>query len=264
MREIKVFFVCILVCFALCSLQTTPLLAQDGLSAEELAKANNPLANMTALNLQNYYRPTLYGVPDEVSNTFWMRFATTAGKWLIRISLPISTVPPNDSSNTSGLGDIDAFAAYTFIQTPKNTVGIGPLLVAPTAGHDALGTGKWQLGGALVAFSSFNKTVQGGGLITYQASVGGDDDRDDTAVLAIQPFFFFQMGGGTYLRSAPVAAFDLKNDRYVIPFGLGIGKVLKSEKIVFNIFLEPQYTLFHRGVGQPSLQFLVGLNMQFM
>lgn len=35
------------------------------------AAANNPLANMTSFQLQNYYAPELYGLPDETSNTAW-------------------------------------------------------------------------------------------------------------------------------------------------------------------------------------------------
>jgi hypothetical protein len=35
-----------------------------GISASQLSNANNPLADMDALNFQNYYSPSLYGVPN--------------------------------------------------------------------------------------------------------------------------------------------------------------------------------------------------------
>ena len=85
----------------------------------------------------------------------------------------------------------------------------------------------------------------------------------DTSVLAVQIFGMWQIGGGTYLRSAPISTFDLKSGDYSVPFGLGIGKVTKVDNIVFNLFIEPQFTFLHQGTGQPALQIFIGLNMQF-
>jgi hypothetical protein len=95
------------------------------------ANANNPLANMVALNVQNYYVPSLYGA-DESANTAWLRYAL--GRFLLRASLP----------------------------------------------------------------------------------------------------------------------------------GFGVGKVVRSGNTVFNMFIEPQYTVLHDGVGQPEFQILAALNLQFV
>ena len=83
-------------------------------------------------------------------------------------------------------------------------------------------------------------------------------------MLVAQPFWFWQLGGGTYLRTAPVWSFDLANGNYAIPFGFGIGQVVATPAIVFNIFLEPQFTVLHSGVGQPALQLFVGFNTQLV
>jgi hypothetical protein len=32
---------------------------------------------------------------------------------------------------------------------------------------------------------------------------------------------------------------------------------------VFNIFIEPQFTILHNGTGQPAFQLFTALNMQF-
>ena len=73
-----------------------PARAQEDSSAQTadatLANANNPLANMVAFNIQNYYYAALYGT-DETANTAWLRYAQPFGKWLMRASLPIQTVP---------------------------------------------------------------------------------------------------------------------------------------------------------------------------
>ena len=96
-----------------------------------------------------------------------------------------------------------------------------------------------------------------------QWSVGGDEDRADTGILAVQPFLFVQLGAGTYLRTAPLWFYNLETDDYNIPFGFGLGKVVKAGNVVYNIFLEPQFTVLHEGVGQPALQVFTALNLQF-
>lgn len=57
--------------------------------------------------------------------------------------------------------------------------------------------------------------------------------------------------------------FDLENDTYNVPIGLGVGKVIPTEKIVFNFIFEPQFTILSKGPGQPEFQLFMGLNMQF-
>jgi hypothetical protein len=243
----------------------TPLSAQEGPSAEELKKANNPLANMIAFNIQNYYASRLYGLPDDMTNIFWLRYAQPVGRVLIRASLPVNTFPTGQTDPKSGLGDFNIFGAYLATPGDASTqFGIGPLLAAPTASDDALGSGKWQGGAAVVVFAAPSAQIQYGGLITWQASFAGDKARANTNLLVLQPFGFWQLGGGTYLRTAPLWIFNLESHDYNVPVGFGIGRVVKVGNIVFNIFLEPQYTMLHEGAGQPAFQIFTGLNMQFI
>lgn len=235
------------------------------------AQANNPLANMTALNFQNYYIPKLTNAPDDAYlNNAWVRFAKpiSEGKFLLRVSAPITTIgtpdPTTGSVNTiNGLGDINAFISYNFISKPTATVGIGPLVSAPTATEQALGLEKWQGGLAFVAFIAKSPVFQFGGLITWQTSIGGDAGKPDANLAAVQPFYFFQLGKGTYLRGAPIWVFDIENDSYHVPLALGIGKVVKVSNTVFNLFIEPQYSILHQGT-QPQFQILTGINLQFL
>jgi hypothetical protein len=252
--------------FLVCAVR--PLMAQqelgEGPSASDEANANNPLADIKAFNIQNYYYSKLYGLDDEVANTFWLRAAVPTGRVLWRLSIPFSTVPtPGSPDSEVGLGDMQLFAAYLAVQKPTFTFGIGPQLAMPTAASDALGTGKWQGGLAAVAFAVPDPRFQVGGLVLWQTSFAGDDDREDTNGLAIQPFAFWQLGGGTYLRSAPIWAFNLETGNYNVPFGFGIGQVVAVGRTVFNIFIEPQWTILHDGVGQPAFGLYTALNMQF-
>jgi len=228
------------------------------------ADANNPLAKTQAFNVHDYYIPTMSEAPDQTANTFWLRYAQPVGKFLVRASLPVSRVPSADGSTASGLGDFNAFAAYLFDTKPGTSFGVGPQITAPTATADETGTGKWQGGLAAVYFDATSPAVQWGGLVTWQAAFAGDADRPGTSVLAVQPFFFLQMGKGLYARSTAVMVFDLKNDTYAVPVGLGIGKVVPTKSAVFNVFVEPQFTVLSRGARQPELQVFVGFNTQFL
>lgn len=226
-------------------------------------QANNPLASIKTVNMHNYYVPNLSGMPDATSNTMWFRYAQPVGNFLVRASLPLPTVPTSDQTSISGIGDLNTFATYLAIKNAKTTLGVGPLIAVPTATNAALGSGKWQAGVALVAFQVVSPQLQLGGLITWQTSFAGDEDRSQTNLMATQFFGIWQLGSGVYLRSSGIMQFNLESGDYIVPFGMGIGRVLKAEKLVFNIFAEPQFTVLYEGTGQPLLQFFFGLNTQF-
>ncbi|MBQ26438.1 hypothetical protein [Alcanivorax sp.] len=240
-----------------------------GNTGSAAAQANNPLADMTAFNIQDYYIGELTE-SDESANQGWFRFATPFSvgnsNWLFRASLPINTFPtaPRGGKET-GVGDLNVFAAY-LIDTgnPAISFGVGPQLTAPTAGKDELGSEKWSAGFANVLFNASSPTFQYGYLLTWQESFAGDDGREDVNAGAFQPFAFYQLGGGNYLRAAPIWVYNFENDNYSMPLGIGAGKVIKKDKTVYNIFVEPQFSVADKGPNQPEWQIFLGFNMQFM
>lgn len=242
---------------------TGEAVSAEKLTDEEKAQANNPLAATSALNFQNFYAPALYGVPDMSINTMWIRTAFPAGRTLTRASLPLATRPYSGSEYKSGLGDFNVFTAYMFLSNSKTNLGVGPLLVAPTATEDVLGQDKWQLGAAAIVFMVASPALQVGGLLTWQTSIAGNEDRPETSIMAMQPFAVWQLGGGKYLRSTATWTFDLRSGHYAMPIGMGIGQVARSGKIIYNLFLEPQFTFLQNGTGQPEYQIFLGLHLQF-
>jgi hypothetical protein len=235
---------------------------------DQVNTANNPLADMMAVSLHNYYFPRLNGIPDESANTFWLRFVTPFWRVIPRVSLPIQVAPAPDpiasgETKVTGVGDLNVFA--TFVVTPDDLevmVGVGPIYTAPTASNDALGHGKHEVG--VAALAVWGKGIfLVGGLANYQIGVGGDSSKPRTQFIVAQPFVFFQLGKGYYLRSAPIWYFDIEQPTYNVPFGLGAGKVIPAEKIIFNLFIEPQFAVALRGIGQPAVQIFAGMNMQF-
>jgi len=236
--------------------------------SNDMAQANNPLANMVAVSLHNYYIGEYTG-SDEDGNQFWLRYAQPFSvgdtNWLMRASLPLNSYPFGDNGSTdTGLGDLNLLAAYLFdTGNPGISFGVGPLLNAPTATEDTLGAEKWSAGFANVFFNATSKKFQYGYLLTWQASFAGEDDRDDVNMGAFQYFALYQLGGGWYLRSTPIWAYNFENDTYSVPLGLGIGKVIPTDKVVFNLLVEPQVSVLDDGETWPSWQIFAGFNMQF-
>lgn len=241
--------------------------AQDSDSA---AQANNPLADITAFNIQNYYIGEFTGDIDETGNQAWLRYAKPLefgdSSWLIRASLPYSSFPVGQGMSTvSGIGDFDIFAAYQMdLGKPGVSFAVGPQLVIPTASDDRLGSEQWQAGLTNVYFNASSAKFQYGYLLTYRAGVGDTNGRTRVSLAAFQPFMFYQLGNGLYTGMAPVWSYDFKSDNYTVPLGIRLGKVMKKNKTVFNLFVEPQYSVFDRGAGLPQWQIYMALNMQFL
>ena len=230
---------------------------------QAMIQANNPLARFTTFNFHDYYIPEL-DETDGTSNTFWIRYAQPfrlfKGSWLLRASLPVNLVPTPKGSE-SGLGPANAFAAYLFkTGKPQVTFGAGPLAAFPTSTGSVPGGDTWDLGAAVVLFDARSDLFQWGGLLTYQSDVAGEGA---SSLAAVQPFGIVQMGEGWYLRSTGVWTFDFEADSWIVPIGMGVGKVVKAGKHVIIAFIEPQFTILSSGdAGQAQFQIFFGVNIQ--
>jgi hypothetical protein len=256
--------------FCLLALLLASVLSGNAVAAEEAdatAQANNPIADMKAFNLHNYYIGEQTGSGED-ANQFWLRYAqpfSLGGDWLMRASLPINTFPtPPDGDKETGLGDLNVFAAYLFdTGNPAVSFGLGPQINAPTATKDTLGSEKWSAGLANVLFDGRSKKFQYGYLLTWMASFAGEEDRADVNIGAFQPFGMYQLGKGRYLRSTGIWVYNFDTDGYSVPVGIGFGQVIPKGKKVYNIFVEPQWSVADKGPGWPEWQVFVGFNMQF-
>jgi hypothetical protein len=251
---------------------------------------------MNAINMQDYYDPSLYSIPNAVGNTMMLRGAVVAGRQIIRGTLPVATLPsgyeiynllppsspigarrtgtdPLNASEAasvvsvdyaSGLGDFNIFDMIKLTPEEAHTeFALGPMLIAPTATDRALGAGKWQAGLSGVVIHPLPMGSLVGTLITWQHSFAGHADRSDTNFFTCQTLGTFGIGGGYYIRSSGVMTFDEVNERYLIPLGVGAGKVFKAGNATGNAFIEPQFTIYHQGVGQPTVQIYAGINLQW-
>ena len=166
-------------------------------SHEDVNKANNPRTPTLGVNLQDQWAPNLYG-SDADTNAFLLR-GTLPHKLfgipqIVRATMPFVTAPASDGSNVTGVGDLNLFDLFLF-RTGGVELGIGPQLTLPTASHDSGGTGKWQAGLATVTIAP-QKWGLLGGLVTWQHSFAGDDDRPTQNNLSAQPFLIYNLAEG--------------------------------------------------------------------
>jgi hypothetical protein len=244
--------------------QASPPADSGGISSEQLAEANNPIADMNALNFHNFWAPSIRGLPNDSSNTLYVRPVIVSGRHVIRATIPLMTAPSGGGFYASGIGDINIFDAIKLTgDGAKTDIAVGPMLVFPSASDDALGQGKWQAGVAGLVIHPVPGGSVLGALVTYQTDIAGDADRDDTSIMSAQPIVTLSMGGGYYFRSTGQAIFDLHNDRALVPIGVGLGRVFKAAGAVMNAFIEPQFTVYSKGDAQPAVQIFMSLSMQW-
>ncbi len=236
----------------------------------DVASANSPLADANAINFQNYYQSTFYDVPEEVPlltiNTMNVRGVLASGRHIVRATLPlmISADGGTDRRYRSGMGDLNIFDAIVLTRADASArFAIGPLLVAPTATHSSLGAGKWQAGAVAAATITTADSNLFAILATAQTHFAGDRDRRRTRLATFQPISIYQVGGGYYVRSTAISVMDFIENRYLFPMGLGAGKVFRMGDAVGNAFVEPQVTVYAKGLVQPTWIFHIGLNLQW-
>jgi hypothetical protein len=173
--------------------------------------------------------------------------------WLLvtRIILPITLQPYLDqkSGEQLGLGDISP----TFFLAPRkpgNLIwGVGPAMVLPTATHNILGQDKFSIGpSAVVLAQPGNWTV--GALASNVWSVAGSDSSPSVNRMSLQYFISYNLKDDWYLSSAPTLVADWTatgEDRWLVPFGGGIGKLLTIGSSPVDISVS-----FYSNVIRPS------------
>lgn len=252
-----------LLCAATVPAQQSGTAATAG-AAHATNEANNPLTPKVTISFHDQWTAEIYG-SDQNANAFLLRgvipHELLGPGQLFRFTLPVVTAPAA-SGDTTGIGDLNLIDLFPW-KAGGVEIAVGPQLTIPTATQDETGTGRWQAGAAGIVIAPREWGLLGG-LVTWQASFAGDEDRADQNDVTAQPFFLYNLPGGWYLRSTATCTFDLEHDHYAIPLGAGAGKAhVRPSGTMVNVFVEPQWTLFHDGAGQPEFQVFAGLNLQF-
>lgn len=225
-------------------------IAQSGADGVQNS-ANNPLTPKTAIQLHDYVQPFLAGRPGNGANQGIVRTLiphdTFGVDQIARASLPVISNVWGPEGALNGIGDLTVFDMAVFY-LDFGKVGVGPLIVAPTASDASLGYRKWQAG-AQTIISAAHEWGLTTALTSYQQSFDGE-----LQTLTVQPLIFYNLEGGFYLRSTGIASFNFgETKNAVVPVGLGLGRVTQlANGTLINMFVEPQYSVVQGGTGVPS------------
>src|SRR5271156_4926105 len=129
--------------------------------ANDTNAANNPAHPLLSVDLQNYFVPSPEGFPGRIGN-----------QGLLRVSVPIDTTASVQGDPNTGVGDLTIYD-WVLFKEHGTTVGVGPLIAAPTARGEVYGSGKWQAGvaGLVVAPHNWGLLAL---VATYQHSFSGN------------------------------------------------------------------------------------------
>jgi hypothetical protein len=218
---------------------------------EELAKeAQNPVANVYSFPFQDNVGLG-YGPNNAVQNVlnFQPVIPIHLGpvNLITRTIIPIVTQPSLDASvtgSTSGLGDI-SFTAFVSPNEPGDMIwGIGPVASFPSAASPLLGSQTtWGLGPSAVLLSMPGHWVVGV-LVNNIWSVAGAGAND----FLLQYFVNYNISHGWYVVTAPIITADWKapsNERWLVPFGAGVGKLQRFGKLPMNFTVQGYYNAVH-------------------
>lgn len=228
--------------------------AGDAKGVEQVAaELANPLAPITTL-AANVRAETGNG-PGEDTNyqlrlqpSFFKPFAEKSAL-LVRTILPLrfNRWPTSDS----GLGDFSVIPYYVPDITSTTFVGYGGALILPTATEDALGSGKWAAGPAVIVART-GKPITWGGLVQHVWSVAGPADRADVSVSTVQPFLTYLLPDGWAATVSSETTYNWKAGRgseWTVPLTVGISKVVQFGGEFVNLGLayvkyveRPDYT----------------------
>jgi hypothetical protein len=167
-------------------------------------------------------------------------------------SVPHETAP-GEFERTTGFGDIVLLELFSPADSGKWILGAGPTFIFPTATSDFTGQGKWQAGPALVVGYLTKSFIVG--LFPQQWwSFAGDSSRPDTSQMNLQPFaaWFFGEGWSVGYSGNILADWKAPSDnRWTVPIGVAVGKVVKLGRLPVKFQLAGQYMPIHPdNVGQ--------------
>lgn len=241
----------------------TSICASTYLYAEE----ENKSAEDAVLQSNNPFSDVLFAKYEHVSSlddgaegsSGILQVGKGVGNWLVRATLPVI-----QGTNDTDIGDLAVLIPRAWTLDNGMLVGAGLNFSLPTATSDNIGYDSLGLGfGAGYMVMEKGNPFSHSGLLTYLYNVDADTVEDERNQFQYQPFMFWQLGDGTYLRSSAQMTFDLHNDEYHVPVGLGIGQVIKTSGVTYNFYAEVQQAVYLKGDDFDNTKFMMGLKLDF-
>jgi hypothetical protein len=220
-------------------------------STELLQKARNPLADLVGFQVQSNFNFNVEpGKQTEYVFNLQANVPIHLPKdWTLitRTIVPLVDEPGSESGegHTFGIGDIQP---TLFFSPPSSTAfiwGFGPVAQFPSASAMSLGSGKWELGPAVAGILTWGSWVVGAQVYNLW-SYAGDSTRPAVNQMLLQPLVSYTLPGDWYLTSGPQITADWKassGDRWTVPVGAGIGKLISIGKQSVSTQVEGYYNV---------------------
>jgi hypothetical protein len=236
--------------------QTTRLSPSEELAAE----FTDPLTTLPQIFLKDAYSPANFGTHLQTNQTVLRAIIPRLPRYslfpfiqLIRPTFTMVTVPSSRGGSCTELGDTQVFDLAVLPWPNENTnlkIGVGPMLVFPTATSKSAGQGSWQAGPAFAAAYSGIPWLLMGFLFQNPISFAyTSPDRRPQSTIVFQPVLLLHLWRRWYVRSA--AASWLISWRHhsptTLPLSLGVGRVLVRPGLPpLNFFVSGQWTVYRQ------------------
>jgi hypothetical protein len=244
--------------------QATEASTAAGSDSDSTNAATNPTTPKLTLQAWDNWVPRASGAEGRGGNTLLSRniipVKTFGVMNLVHVEQPVITDPTVQGGTQTGVGDTILYN-FSVVKVGSTAYGAGPLVVLPTETNTHFGPEKWQAGVAGIIMDT-PKWGLLGGIFTYQHSFG-KGTGPITQEATFQTFFHYNFHRGLYLQSEGTTIINSGAGVRVVPIGLGLGKVWTyASGGTFSAFLEPQYSVWRRGVGAPTWQLFSGISVQ--
>lgn len=232
--------------FCLCSFAThAQQQPASGSKGNDAGSANDPSVPLTQLQFQDWYHSLYSGIPGQ-GNEFLVRpIVPVAAKGfipssLVRVELELLSLP----NGRTGLGD-SQFIYWSFPgyhEGSKIKIGIGPVIVAPSATNRYAGQGQWQVGpSSIVIYTGIPKLILGV-IEDNPITVTGERTRPGQNASTLEPLVVKVLPKDYFLRFDPYWVFDWKeHGSATLPINLGFGRTIKLGNQQVNTYIQPEY-----------------------
>jgi hypothetical protein len=272
--------------------QAQPAAADD--TGNLVKQTQNPVASLISVPFQNNLNFPVgpFARYQDVLNFQPVIPIGISSEWnlITRAILPVINRqdPLRETGSRAGLGDL----SVTFFLSPKKPGkiiwGVGPVLLTPTATASVLGADKWGAGPSVVALVQPKGWTIGALANNVWSFAGGNDTPVSPAAepqrfvngfdefidrgtkvnsFMIQYFVNRNYEQGWYLTSSPIltANWELPSDeRWIVPFGGGVGRVFKIGHQPVNLQVQNFYNVIHpKTLPHPQWQFRVDFILLF-
>ena len=216
-----------------------------GGKGNDAGSANDPSVPLTQLQFQNWFNPLYSGTPGEGNEFFFRPIVPFASKGLmpsslVRLELDLLSLP----NGRTGIGDsqfIDWFFPG-YHEGSKIKIGIGPVIVAPSATNRYAGQGQWQVGPSSIVIYTGVPRVVLGVIEDNPITVTGERTRPGQNTSTLQPFVVKVLPRNYFLRFDPYWEFDWKeHGSATLPVNLGFGRTIKIRNQQVNTYIQPEY-----------------------